>query len=315
MEEVSPLLTVIVTSHSDPDVYNTVASIRQTAPEAAITVVDDHSAKPVTGLEADVIRTPRRIGVGPARTLGAIHAKGKWLLLVDAHMRFTPGWYQNLIAHVAPPQSECTLFCGTCLGLDDANMDVTKPKGVYHGATWQFYGRDANAPSKMQILECVWNRGPEPANGSIIPAVMGACYAVNRRKFLDLMPLRFLRSYGVDEQALSLKFWLGGDGIKLMTDVRIGHKFRTPKNLVPFPLKGWQTIFNKLFIIHTCLPPDKALILQNKFPRGGEFQMALSKLYEDWHLIAYEQARNADVLKSRTFDDFLSKFQLPFPAK
>ena len=309
-------LTVIITAHNDSDVNNTVASILATAGEQSeILIVDDASARPVVASDAKIIRTQRRIGVGPARTLGAIHANGEYLLTVDAHMRFTPGWYEAAMDRITKPENRKVLNCAMCLGLDETNMDVNNPRGRYYGATWNFAGPDANAKGKQQVFECIWGK-PVP-DGAEIAACMGAAYFVHRRFFLTLMPLRFLRSWGGDEQALSLKYWLAGDGIRFMETVKIGHKFRTLKNRVPFQIQQWETIYNKLFIIWTCLPDDLALVLQKRFPNGSDTMKAVQQLHSDWRLVEYERARNKMMFDDSglTFDEYLTKFGLAFPGR
>lgn len=310
-------LSIVFPCHNDSEIYNSIESARATAgSEVEIVVVDDCSAVPVRQLnDAKIIRTQRRVGVGPARTLGAIHAKEEFLLLTDSHVRFTPGWYEAAMNRITQQEARNVLHCAMCLGLDENNMDVNNPVGRYYGATWNFSGPDANAKGKQQVFECVW--GKPVADNSDLPACMGASYFVHRRFFLTLMPLRFLRSWGGDEQALSLKYWLAGDGIRFMENVKIGHKFRTLKNRVPFQIQNWETIYNKLFIIWTCLPEDLALVLQKRFPNGGDTLKAVQQLHSDWRLVEYERARNKMLFDDAglSFEDYLTKFGLAFPGR
>lgn len=307
-------LSIVIPSHNDTgELVKTIESASPLPPDVEIVVVDDGTPIKVPDIGVKVIRVPRRIGVGPARTLGAIQAKGTFLLFLDSHCRFTPGWFEEAQAKLGV-RSEDTLYCGCCLGLNEHNMDVTKPNARYFGATFNFYGPDPQMKRLTQIMEANWLR-TEQADDSEIPCVMGACYFIKRSYFLSLMPLRFLRSWGSDEFAMSLKVWLSGGSVKLMKNVRIGHKFRTRK--APFPVLTWQSLYNKLFIAHTCLPADCAKIIQNKFIKSAELTFALRQIQSDWHLVEYEKARNAVFFKDSEMDfpSLLAKFGLSFPTK
>lgn len=59
-----------------------------------------------------------------------------------------------------------------------------------------------------------------------IPCVLGAAYACSKEYWLHLEGLKGLRSYGLDEQLISLKVWLDGGKCRLIKDVTFGHIFR-----------------------------------------------------------------------------------------
>lgn len=318
-------LSVIIASHSDADLPNTLDSLRATAGDAVeALVVDDASLHPVSTDKAKVIRTKHRIGVGPARTLGAIHAKGDYLLFVDAHCRFTPGWLEAALARIVG--RERTLHCGVCLGLGlvekdrrlkgqnlALNMDINNPNAVYHGAQWNFFGHDRNKPSLTQVFECIW-ANPPAADDAQISAVMGAAYFWPRKWFLELNPLAHLRSWAGDEQSMSLKAWLSGGEVRLLSTVRIGHRFRHERERPPFNRRMTDDVYNKLFLMHTILPLDKAAILQTKFKRDGTLMTALRRLADDWQHVEIERARNEQMF-TRSFDSLLAQFNIPFPNK
>lgn len=304
-------LTVVLTSHSDPDLKNTVASIRATAgSEVEILIVDDNSVVPVNIANERIIRTAQRIGVGPARTLGVLSASCEWVMTVDAHMRFTPDWLTQFNAIDKKPDR---MYCGVCLGLDADNMDVNAHKGEYLGATFNFAGPDANNPRLTQVLEAVWNKSAsEPYK---IAAPMGASYIVNREFFLKLDPLSNLISWSCDEQSLALSYNLCGDGCYLARHVRIGHKFRREgKDKIPFNIRESEVLYNKLFLIHTMLPPECREILIKKLPRGGELGRAKRLIEDNWRLVEVARARFQSNQK-HSFASYLQEFGLAFPTK
>jgi len=303
-------LSIIIPSRDDtPECVETIKSIRATVGDTVeIMVVDDASRQPVPQvMGARVIRCNRRVGVGPARTIGALRASGDYLLFVDSHMRFEPGWYAAAEQRTAGRPN--IAHCAQCVGLERGNMDLLRSTSFYHGATFNLYGPDRNRKGANQVLEVVW-QPEQPGDDYALPAMMGACYFFPREFFLRLQPLRCLRSYGVDEAMLSLKTWLAGGEIRMLKGVRIGHQFR--KRGLP-SAAPWHPLYNKLFCMHTCLPPEHAERLERRLPKDGLLGTAKRALYEDWHLVETERAYNRSIF-TRDFSWLLDRFQLSFPV-
>lgn len=307
-----PLLSIVIACHSDPDIANTVASIRATAGGAPeVVIVDDASARPVPPLSPVVIRNSRRCGVGPSRHVGVLSSSGRMILIVDSHMRFTPGWYEALVTRLTGRDD--TLICCTCLGLDANNMDPDKPKAVYHGGTINVLGPDRNARNgRTQVLEAVWERGPAPEDDAEIPCCLGACYAMHRDWFLKIAPLHNLRSYGEDELMLSVKSWLAGGSVRLHKGVRIGHRFRLDKEKSPFLVPREDLLFNKLFAIYTLLPPKLADVLVAALRKNSGFGLSRRNADANWSVIEVERAYNRTIF-TRDFLWLADKFKLNIP--
>lgn len=304
-------LSVIITSRDDTmECIQTCHSIRETVGSLVeIIIVDDASKDTIPGklYDAQVIKMERRVGVGPARTVGALHASGTHLLFVDSHMRFKRGWYE-----AAYPKLESrpnTAHCGSCIGLSRQNMSLLVSRSKYYGATFDFYGPDPAKKNKWRVFECVW-KGEEPGDDYEIPAMMGACYFFPKDWFLKLNPLRHFRSYGTDEASLSLKCWLAGGEIRFLKNVEIGHQFRE-KGIALGEM--WHAYYNKLFAIYTLLPKTHAEMLDKKMRGGGLYAAAKKSLYDDWHLVEVERAYNRSIF-CRDFAWFLDKFKLSFPV-
>lgn len=316
-------LSIIITSINDPEqTLLTIASIRETAGDGPeIIVVDDcsstsliHWIKPQANLK--LICNRYQCGCGPSRHIGALAASNDFLLFIDSHMRFTPGWFE--IWHkdmMMLPMPFETVACATCLGLDSKHMDVSKPVMQYYGATMNFYGPDRGKPDKMQVFEAIWTpEADEPENGGELPAVMGACYFVAKAWFLKLGATRFLRSWGCDEQMLSLKSWLAGGECRMLKDVRIGHKFLIPGEHQGFKPPLGHVIWNKLFAVHTLCDFELATRFTEKlyFTHDRDVEAAQVRFKQDYHVVGQEIAYNADLLKYgvRWYAD---KFKLALP--
>lgn len=329
----NPYLSIIITSHNDAEeTVRTIQSLKSTlTPDdlVEILLIDDCSATPlasymsIIGDGVKLITNTFRCGCGPSRHIGALHASGYWLLLVDSHMRFTPGWYQAWEETVAPaqrPGDSCplahTVWCATCLGLDSKHMDVRAPASVYHGATMNFLGPDRNPPHKEQIFEAVWlPKSQEPEDLQEIPVVMGACYFIPRNWFLHLAPTRFLRTWGCDEQMISLKTWLAGGCVRMAKNVRIGHKFLTGTEKQPWGCPVGHVLWNKLFAINTLFPFELCKKLTERILAGNQtpdLEAARRLFKTDFYLVGQEWAFNRSIF-TRSVEEYAKKFNIQLP--
>lgn len=306
-------LSVIITTHNDStECEQTITSVAAHSHGAEIVVVDDSSTQPFKSefFGVRIIRNRHRCGVGPSRHIGVLAAKGEIILILDSHCRIACDLDAALSRLKDMPK---TVMCGVCLGLDSRNMDVSKPNGVYHGATLNVFGRDPNVKEKrFQIFEANWNR-QAIADNVEIPCVMGAAYAFHRDWFLHLDPLQHLRSWGEDESMLSIKSWLAGGNAALNTQLRVGHKFRRVGEKIPFVIPADHRMFNKLFAIHTLCPPELASCLVGHLRRTGDYVKGARFMEANWREVAIEQERNKEIF-SRSFRDFAAQFHLPLPA-
>lgn len=303
-------LSVVIASVNDPDLPNTVASllsVSKTPPE--IIVVDDCSVMARQPLPNDcrVIRCSKRIGVGPARTLGVECANGDAVAICDAHMRFEPHWDEQALLRIEnQPQS---LYCTTCCGF---TSNKRKPHaGTYYGARIALCERDG---PEAHIWEARWNT-IEPQDDEEIGAVMGACYIMRRAWFEHLQPLRYLRCWGSDEMQLSVKTWLAGGTVRLLKRVRVHHKFHSPKDRATFQCRVGQPTFNKLLGIHTMTPPELASKLDAAVRVSvpeGEYIEAHRLMAEDPHITILERAWNQNRF-TRPFEWLIERFGLSCP--
>lgn len=305
-------LSLIITSHNEQwqEVQDTIASARDNAgADIEIIVVDDASqvTLALNDKAAILIRNQHRAGVAMSRHIGALYATGDLLFITDAHVRFEPGWARTLIARAKGRPH--TAHCCTCVGLSAGMMDMKRAASQYNGATFNFFGKDANDRSGQleQVLECVWLPKRE-GDDYEIPALMGACYLVPREFYLDIGGLRGLRGWGSDEALLSLKVWLAGGDIRICKQVRVGHQFRDAS---PYRTESWMMLYNKAFIAHTCFEPKRAKQLLSKFPRTPELIMAENRIVEDWGLVASERTYNRRIFV-RSLEWLLSQFGIPW---
>jgi glycosyltransferase involved in cell wall biosynthesis len=278
-----PLLSIIIPVLNDNEELNlTIRSIRETSPpNVEIIVIDDKSDTPtvVTDKNVKLVRLEERKGVGSTRHLGATMATTDYLLFVDSHMRFETNWYNNAMKRLTS-NPENVVWCGTCLGLDKDNMDVTKPKGEYHGARLSLYER-----KESQIFEGKWIDVKE-GNDYEISCLMGACYFFHKSWFMKIGGTKSLKMWGSDEPLLSAKTYLAGGSIKMMKDVKIGHKFRDNAS---YSTDVSYLIYNKLRSIKMLFSNELYECLKSKVPSDGNKQAALQMMERDKEEIEAER--------------------------
>lgn len=281
-------LSICITSLNDTaELNNTIQSIRDTAGDVEVVAVDDCSAMPAAVADSRVklYRQPLRRGVGPARHKAAEIATHDNLLFVDAHMRFEPGWYAAALDRIGEP---LTVWCGTCLGLGYGTMDVSKPKGVYHGA-YLVYWRESTG----DVFEGKW--GVEKKDTDYpISCVMGASYFVPKKLFFDIGGLSCLRYWGSDEPYLSSKVLLAGGRLMLSKAIRIGHEFRDKNS---FSTPEYAPVYNKLRCIYELFDFKTAQFLASKLSTHPAYAMARGELMKSSKELSEVRARNEHVFK------------------
>lgn len=306
-------LSILITALNEfwKEIDDTIESIRKTAGDVEIILVDDCSSTPVKTSDRSVriIQNRWRCGVGPSRTIAAYHATGTHLLITDAHMRFIPGWYERALKRIEGRPK--TLHCACCAAIDTQHMDPLHPVGYYHGGSINVYGKDKNNPALTQVFEPVWNE-KEPSDDDPLACVMGAGYFIFRDWFFHLDPLKHLRSWGEDELLLSVKSWLAGGDVRYMKYVAIGHRFRLKNERTPWDITLGHRSWNKLFAVHTLLDTELAEAIHNKIGlalNGPELSAGLDLLKRDWHLVQAERLRNQRIFKL-PFGWLAKKFRL-----
>lgn len=311
MSEPSPpkTLSIIITSlNEDFDEINaTIASIRATAGDIEIVLVDDASLIPVLLDDKSVrlIRNPFRAGVAASRHIAAHAATGDFLLIIDAHMRFEAGWLERALQRIS--NRPYTMHCATCVGLWGPDEKFEQAHAEYNGATIMFHGR---GPKDMadQIVEGKW-LDPRDGDDYQIPCVMGACYFIARDFFFHVGGLKLLRQWGSDETFLSLKVWLAGGEIRIMKSVRIAHKFREAS---PYKSEVAALHYNHMAVVQVVIPEPYRSGLLAKFGATRQEIDARSMIAYNANEILAERA-HFDTIRSLDFETFLGVFGLHCP--
>lgn len=276
------LSIVIPVLNGQQEVNHTIKSIRETSgSDCEIIAVDDASDIPLSIEDKNtyLIRNKERLGVGPSRHLGVSLAANKYILLIDAHMRFESNWLNNAMHRIIG--RETTLHCATCLGLDENHMDIYNHKGAYNGARLAICEKDDDG--RLDIFEGKWIEKRENEDDYEISCCMGAGYFITKDYFLKLRGLHSLKKWGTDEPYLSMKVWLSGGNVRMMKTVRIGHKFK--KN-TPYITDMSNLVYNKIRAIKTLFSDnyigDKVI---DKIPKNISFEKAVKMIDDDKKII------------------------------
>jgi glycosyltransferase involved in cell wall biosynthesis len=227
-----------------------------------IIVVDDGSKVPVPDVRgAIVVRNPAPVGLFAAKRLAASLATTPVLLVSDAHCWYRPGFFEAML-DAASSHPDC-LSVAQChglmlptpeqfkeLGCDEATwaFDLTKAKGTYRGAN-MVVRRERDKDGHLRIMECVWQsqvKGDGP-----IPAAMGSCYATTKSFWEKADMLAGLRTWGGQEPDLSLRAWLCGGGVRLVTGANHVHLFR---KAAPYPPDAEGIWFNRMRMAMVLCP-------------------------------------------------------------
>lgn len=237
-------LTLIIPFLNEGDeVRKTVGSMLPTAgTEIDLILVNDASTDGydyrsiAKNYNAFYIEHTQRKGVATSRDEAIGLCRTPYFLLLDAHMRsYTTGW-ACLLLEILEHYKQ-TIFCCQTLPLDtDGKLTTGKPSG--YGAYIDFAD-----------LSVKWNAVDTNPGNALLPigCLLGASYATSTHYWKYLKGLTGLRSYGYDEQLISLKCWLAGGSCYLIKEIVFGHIFRT-LDQVAYPMPKMDFLFNRFYV-------------------------------------------------------------------
>lgn len=300
-----PISIIIPVLNDNEELNLTIQSIYETSPEnVEIIVIDDASNVPaiVSDKRVKLFRFSERKGAGQARHFGAQNASSKHLLFIDSHMRFDSQWFNNAITRIKSTPK--TLWCGACLGLDDSNMNVNNPIGVYTGADLVLY-----ADKNKTIFDGIWKPDITSQDDYQISCVMGACYFIHKDWYFYIKGLGQTMMWGSEEPILSTKTWLAGGEVRLMKSVRLGHKFRSSS---PYSTTISHIHYNKLAYMYMILPTDIFEKIKVKFNQDGDFKAAMNLVNKNIKLLDEEKKYYENIFK---YDIYwvCDKFKIEMP--
>lgn len=241
------LTAIIPFRNEGEEVFHTITSIQQNAYNPInIIIINDGSDD---GFNYNRLKTmnnvryiENRVSIGPAlsREYGIALCTTDYFILLDAHMRAKTKEWDLKILQVLKKYKR-SVFC--CMTSDHNGNDLFS----HH----QGMGVILN----ILDLSYTWNRidkNPEE-DITIIPCIMGASYCSNKNYWKKIHGLKELRSYGFEEQLISIKTYLEGGTCYVIKNVIFSHKFRDVES-VPFSINNVDYIYNQLIIAELFYP-------------------------------------------------------------
>lgn len=244
-------------------------------------------------------RNSRRKGVAACRDMGVELCRTPYFIMVDCHVRFIGHTWLDEVIAALKEEPEALLCCQTrFLRKRAGRLEVEYVPAC--GARIDF---------DDPLLRCRW-REPTAADQAAghrvpIPCVLGSGYAASRAYWQRLGGLAGLRSYGLDEQYISLKVWLSGGRCLLLRHTPLAHIYRCDSQ-VPYQSPSPDYHFNILLIIETLFPETQREEARTRL-----------RLYNEtmyWHIVALMARESAlidrlraqyDAMRTRDFGEIM----------
>lgn len=244
----SDLTIIIPFLNENEEVYNTVHNIRMTGGEAINIILINDASEDGYDYEsvskkfnATYINHDNRKGIAASRDEAILLSNTEYFLLLDAHMRFFQNDWPDILLKELKADKRALLCCKSIALEKTESGDIIKSPNRANS-----YGAYINFDD-YEKLSVDWTlHDPDTQEEVIdIPCILGAGYACNKKYWLYLKGLEGLRSYGYDEQLISIKVWLEGGKCRLLKNIESGHIYRTT---MPYETDSTDVVYNKLLI-------------------------------------------------------------------
>lgn len=285
------LVSIIIPAKNEGiSVYNTLKSLYQSKTNICyeVIVVDDHSNDGCCDFihadEQTTLIQTNGLGAAMARNIGARNATGDILIFCDAHLFFQDFWIDRLIEPINKQ---------ICDAINPGISDVYNRKQIGYGYKWN------------ERLEAKWNT--DLTELSPVPLLAGGCLAVTKIAFEQVGGFEYgFKTWGHEDEELSLKLWLFGYSCYVEPDVIIMHVFREDEP--PFPL-SWEDInYNFLRMAYLHFNEERLIKCLNFIKHTDSKKIKESVLSGD----VLQQRKRYKQIRKYDDDWYMEKFQIPF---
>ena len=283
-------LTIIITFKNEgEEVFNTLKSLKEKSlGKYKIILINDNSDDNFNydylQNEFDCLYVKHRISKGPAisRQEGVKLSVTNFFLLLDAHMRAeTIGWDLK-ITNIIENNPNGLYCCLTNKLIFNENNEYIPSDSTAGGVSIDLVSLNYNWLKYNTDIKTDFSK---------IPCLMGASYCGTKVYWEKIHGLIGLKSYGFEEQFLSLKTFLEGSNCYVINTVKFAHKFKTIKD-VNYKADSNLFIYNKLYIIELLYSINlkvSAFRYFKRFTDNSTFANAMEVLSENRKLIAKEK--------------------------
>lgn len=173
------------------------------------------------GIEVELLEDLPAMGCGYRRHQLIMQTKADAVVICDAHMKFSPGYFETVAEHLEKHWTDITVS-----RMQSLNHDWTEAPGqLYAGAEIRLEDR---WPGEQHIPIAAKWRADDGTTGPV-GAVMGACYGIHVERYREMgCPLAILRAWGGDEELLSIASWMTGGRVHLIPGTAY-HMFAAPR--------------------------------------------------------------------------------------
>ncbi len=250
--------SIVIPYRNDPFIWHTLKSLLDIGanPNLEIIVVDDFSDEPlvVHDKRVRVIRNNHQLGVGRSFDIGVSHAHSENLILCGSDIIVKNYTYLDKVSQYLSefPKS---IGCSTCVRLSPENLNPYDKSLVRHyGATLVPLLDDSKDTT---LLATRWINEAPLANRSEIPCLLGAFYFTTKSWYNHIGGFDDMhRFWGCLEPWISIKTWLSGGSIHVLSDLETGHVFNKYGDGSSMNGRGGMAWYNKFFVAYTQLPED-----------------------------------------------------------
>ncbi|TMW51373.1 hypothetical protein DOY81_003556, partial [Sarcophaga bullata] len=257
-------VSIIITYHNESQsiLYMTIKSILKRTPLKylqEIIIIDDCSSEDDLMLQnigfyfapfdlIKGIRNPQRLGVIKSRNLGAMVARGDYIMFMDSHCEVNEQWLEPLLSTIVEANNPL-MAVSPVLDNIDARTKKYKATSEYirGGFDWNLH---FHWIPRFKV--------GDPIVPFRSPTFAGGVFLISRNWFFKLKAFNTrLKIWGGESLEFSLKLWLcGGDKgeIKIVPCSRVGHIFRK-EHVFQFPNNDGQQNYlrNSKIIAETWL--------------------------------------------------------------
>lgn len=242
------LFSVVIPALNEGDLLAmTVESVRDSTRDVAfeVVIVDDGSTDGSSdryrgGIGPIRVVDGGGLGVARARNLGSRHARGEFVVFLDAHCRVSPDWLARMGRALADRRV-------ALVGPTFTRLDEPEPRGC--GVTW-------TGPT----LDTTWYT-PAGAGGAYdVPLTIGACQAFRTETFHAIGRYEEgFASWGSEDLEICLRCWLLGYRVQGDPVATVAHFFRDARNYEVDDRDVTQNVLRMLFL-HFSAPRIRRIL-------------------------------------------------------
>lgn len=256
-----PLTCIIAFREEKDEVEKTVTSIRATANQVNIILVDDCSNdafnyKAVADrFGCKYYRNNEVLGSAGSKQKGIELCTTPYFCLFDAHTRLYDNDWDVKLIELLDKNPNYIFTSASIPFTKDHNGEYSRTE--YSPSPDDYYknGAFVNMEEKGWKFTAKWSSNLNTeCNLAEIPCVLGSVYASSKEHWIKIGGLSGLLIYGLEEPFMSIKTWMSGGKCIIIRDWGVGHLYRTS---MPCPIPKVYAVYNQLVLSYFFLADDK----------------------------------------------------------